>query len=570
MPAATHKYKINQLQSDNSLLTLHPETDAIITLYEPENAAFATSQTITTQPTDWQQNYSSLYYVVKSNGSSTEPKWIIDYKNTSSTFDTNKRYVKCYLTLAGQNITEVDTALDALTVTINDALNDIATNSGVQAIKVGDTSKKGTVEFIGGESGLTTVSIPETGIYANKVVINTLLPTNNSVAISSWNSQSRTLAMPYTITLSTTGDLGSTGSTSITFGTAAFTDYTTDKDDITNSTSSSTIKLPSAYAVQQYVEEKITSGAQYLGTVSAATGGNSPHIKFSSAGVGDWCRATTQFGYWDASTGANTEVHVGDILINTNETVSNKTWDVIHTEVDTDTNTQYQAIVGAAGTGYNGAIILQSKELGASWNDQDTIKFVNGSNITITPNATNKTITIAATTIDTWRPVKVNNADYLDNSIQNVGLNYIDSDTIELETLDTTIGTETWPTLKFKLKNSYQPLDADLTAIAGLTGTTGLLRKTAANTWSLDTNDYITNVGSGLSADEEAILGTISNHVATLGDSGITAGTYSAVQFNAKGIAIAGGNIVEVGTTINGTPSANLAIGGIYYQLIAN
>lgn len=37
-----------------------------------------------------------------------------------------------------------------------------------------------------------------------------------------------------------------------------------------------------------------------------------------------------------------------------------------------------------------------------------------------------------------------------------------------------------------------QPLDADLTSIAGLTGTSGLLRKTAANAWSLDTNTYLT------------------------------------------------------------------------------
>lgn len=37
-----------------------------------------------------------------------------------------------------------------------------------------------------------------------------------------------------------------------------------------------------------------------------------------------------------------------------------------------------------------------------------------------------------------------------------------------------------------------QPKDADLTAIAGLTGTSGLLKKTAENTWSLDTNTYAT------------------------------------------------------------------------------
>lgn len=35
-----------------------------------------------------------------------------------------------------------------------------------------------------------------------------------------------------------------------------------------------------------------------------------------------------------------------------------------------------------------------------------------------------------------------------------------------------------------------QPLDADLTAIAAIAGTTGFLKKTAADTWSLDTNTY--------------------------------------------------------------------------------
>lgn len=37
-----------------------------------------------------------------------------------------------------------------------------------------------------------------------------------------------------------------------------------------------------------------------------------------------------------------------------------------------------------------------------------------------------------------------------------------------------------------------QPKDADLTAIAALTGTSGFLKKTGADTWSLDTNTYLT------------------------------------------------------------------------------
>jgi hypothetical protein len=40
------------------------------------------------------------------------------------------------------------------------------------------------------------------------------------------------------------------------------------------------------------------------------------------------------------------------------------------------------------------------------------------------------------------------------------------------------------------LSSIYQPLDGDLTSIAGLTGTSGLLKKTAANTYELDTTAY--------------------------------------------------------------------------------
>lgn len=42
------------------------------------------------------------------------------------------------------------------------------------------------------------------------------------------------------------------------------------------------------------------------------------------------------------------------------------------------------------------------------------------------------------------------------------------------------------------LTQKYQALDADLTAIADLTGTSGLLKKTGENTWVLDTSTYLT------------------------------------------------------------------------------
>ena len=58
--------------------------------------------------------------------------------------------------------------------------------------------------------------------------------------------------------------------------------------------------------------------------------------------------------------------------------------------------------------------------------------------------------------------------------------------------------------------SSYQPLDSDLSSIAGLSGTSGLLRKTASNTWQLDTSVYLTSITK---AQVEAVLkGTITTH----------------------------------------------------------
>lgn len=54
----------------------------------------------------------------------------------------------------------------------------------------------------------------------------------------------------------------------------------------------------------------------------------------------------------------------------------------------------------------------------------------------------------------------------------------------------------------------------------------------------------------------------------TLKASGVTAGTYSAVTVNAKGIVTYGSQVIEVGTTGQTTPSASLAAGGLFFQEI--
>jgi hypothetical protein len=59
-------------------------------------------------------------------------------------------------------------------------------------------------------------------------------------------------------------------------------------------------------------------------------------------------------------------------------------------------------------------------------------------------------------------------------------------------------GDKSWQTLPAYTLSGLggQPLNSDLTAIAGLTGTSGFLKKTAANTWDLDTNSYLTGITS--------------------------------------------------------------------------
>lgn len=102
---------------------------------------------------------------------------------------------------------------------------------------------------------------------------------------------------------------------------------------------------------------------------------------------------------------------------------------------------------------------------------------------------------------------------------------------------------------------TYQPLDGDLTAIAALAGTSGFLKKTAANTWTLDTSTYLTSetdpvftasAASGITATNISNWNTAygwGNHASAgyaLGTTTITAGT-----------GLSGGGDLSANRTIN-------------------
>jgi hypothetical protein len=82
--------------------------------------------------------------------------------------------------------------------------------------------------------------------------------------------------------------------------------------------------------------------------------------------------------------------------------------------------------------------------------------------------------------------------------------------------------------------SNVQAWDADLDAIAALAGTTGFLKKTAANTWALDTSAYLTG-NQSISVSGDATGSGTTSIALTLANSGVTAGTYTKVTVDAKG-----------------------------------
>lgn len=120
---------------------------------------------------------------------------------------------------------------------------------------------------------------------------------------------------------------------------------------------------------------------------------------------------------------------------------------------------------------------------------------------------------------------------------------------------------------------NVQAWDADLDAIAALAGTNGFLKKTAANTWSLDTSTYLTG-NQTITFTGDATGSGATSVALTLANSGVTAGTYTKVTVDAKGRVTAGASLASADLpTYTGTLTSSqvtTALGYTPYNAGAN
>jgi len=141
---------------------------------------------------------------------------------------------------------------------------------------------------------------------------------------------------------------------------------------------------------------------------------------------------------------------------------------------------------------------------------------------------------------------------------------------VTLSSSDVTTALTYTPLAPAAIGTTVQGYDADLQAIGAIAGTSGLLQKTAANTWSLDTNTYLTSAVTSVTGTSPVVSsgGTtpaISMPAATSSVNGyLTSTDWS--TFNSKQAA---GSYVTVGGAL-GTPSSGtltnvtgLPVGGI-------
>ena len=397
-----------------------------------------------------------------------------------------------------------------------------------------------------------------------------------------------------------------------------------------NTTNIDDTYIPTSQWIENRINKKITDGAQYLGIVNGwdyNTGKltykeneSSPITYITPNSQGDWARAVEPFNIPYAvngnSTGPNGPselVHTGDIIIYHDTSAGDKyLWDVIHTEVDTDTWRPIQVgattlndssttliINGAGGitTSLSGGTLTLTGTTYTLGQEGDNTVVLTSSDGTkkkiIIDSVANATTAEVANKIANSLIVKFDTGDQENTNL--FTYNGTEEKTIRISPVaigaaqddhdhgqinndgkmrgpGTTLGEG--DTIVFVDGSDYSKIKHSSIAFGANNDANKTIALTKAGTWAtfLQANQNIT-INSGTDKNGSAITGTPSGTAPTLGDSGITPGTYCALTVNSKGIAVAGSHVIKYyapGTT-NDTIKGDtmLATGGFAFVEIA-
>lgn len=380
--------------------------------------------------------------------------------------------------------------------------------------------------------------------------------------------------------------------------------------------------IPTSQWIENRINKKITEGAQYLGLVNGHdynTGRltykeneSSPITYITPNSQGDWVRAVKQFSLpYNVNGNSSSETaHVGDILIYHGKSAGDRyLWDVIHTEVDTDTwrpikidgtdigSTTTLNLKPGTNIGLNnssGTVTISATDttykLGQNPGALNTVTLTPSSGSVQVVTIDNVANATTATQVANWLTIQLNGgttentnqftyngsvAKTINITASKVGAaaSSHDHGNITSDGKITASGTtiQNGDSILFTDNNDSNKIKRSLITFDGTTDNKAL---TQAGTWQtfLKVNQNIT-INSGTKKDGSAITGTSHSTKPTLGDSGIVPGTYCALTVNSKGIAVAGSHVIKYYTsgTTNDTIKGDtmLAEGGFAFVEIA-